>query len=47
MQKPSNEDLKRLNESQLVEKMPTYPKEGSIKIIDGIIVVKLSEGMAR
>ena len=36
----SNDKVAELNELQEVQEMPSYPKEGSIKVIDGILVIK-------
>lgn len=36
-----------LSNSEVVRALPSYPKEGSIMIYDGIIVVKLSDGPVR
>lgn len=38
-----NEEKEKLKEHPEIQEMPCYPKAGSIKIIDGVVVVKLSE----
>lgn len=38
----SSEELQRLKELQEVQNMPCYPDDGSIKIIDGAIVIKFN-----
>jgi uncharacterized membrane protein len=37
------EEIKELMENEEVQAMPCYPDSGSIQIVDGVIVVKLSE----
>ena len=37
------QELKALMENEEVEEMPSYPDDGSIKIVDGVIVVKIME----
>ena len=37
------EETKALMESEEVKNMPGYPDDGSVRIIDGIVVVKFSE----
>lgn len=41
--KADDELREKVLESSLYEKMPVYPKEGSVKIIEGCLVVKLGE----
>ena len=36
----SEETFMKYMDNPEVEAMPTYPNEGSIKVIDGVIVVK-------
>lgn len=44
---PSQEQFERLNTSEEVRAMPNYPAAGSVAIYDGIVVVKLSDGLIR
>lgn len=44
---PNQEQIDLLNTSEVVKAMPTYPAAGSIAIQDGIIVIKLSDGLIR
>ena len=37
------EETRACMESEVVQKMPSYPDDGSIQIVDGIIVVKFSD----
>lgn len=39
----SDEETNELMEKEETQKMPSYPDYGSIKVIDGILVVKLDE----
>lgn len=38
-----NEELDRISEEEHVKEMPCYPKDGSIAIVDDVIVIKLQE----
>lgn len=40
-----NEEKEKLKENLEIQEMLCYPKAGSIKVIDGIVVVKLSESV--
>ena len=37
------EEIVALMDNEEVQQMPSYPDDGSIKIVDGVIVVKLME----
>ena len=39
----SYEEIVALMENEEVQAMPSYPDDGSIKIVDGVIVVKIME----
>lgn len=40
---PSEADVLKIHTSEYVQKMPCYPKDGSIQVVDGIVVVKFSD----
>lgn len=44
---PDQEQLERLNASEAVKAMPAYPAVGSVAIQEGVVVVKLSDGLIR
>ena len=37
------EEIVALMENEEVQAMPSYPDDGSVKIVDGVIVVKIME----
>ncbi len=41
---PSEEQKEMLRQSGMLEKMPSYPAEGSVALYNGVIVVKMGEG---
>lgn len=47
MPQPDKAQLELLNNSEIINEMPSYPTAGSIVIYEGIIVVKLSDGTIR
>ncbi|MBQ7500096.1 MAG: glucosyltransferase domain-containing protein [Clostridia bacterium] len=42
-EKPSEEDMTALADSEVFKAMPLYPADGSVKISDGKVIVKLEE----
>lgn len=44
---PSQEQFDLLNASEAVKEMPSYPAVGSVSIQEGVIVIKLSDGLIR
>lgn len=44
---PNQNQLELLNTSEEVKKMPHYPAAGSVAIQEGVIVIKLSDGLIR
>lgn len=47
MRSLNTEQKLSLGNSEIVMGMPSYPAEGSVAMVDGVIVVKLSEGVVR
>lgn len=47
MPTPNAEQKNMLNSSETIKEMPSYPAEGSVVLVDDVIVVKLSNGAVR
>lgn len=43
IQEPEEEEFLKISESEVLKKMPLYPNDGSVQIIDGSVVVKISD----
>ncbi len=41
--KPSQDIISKIQNSQALKEMPSYPSDGSIQVMEGVIVVKLSD----
>ncbi|WP_342528356.1 glucosyltransferase domain-containing protein [Chryseomicrobium sp. FSL W7-1435] len=39
----SSEELNAIKETQAFEEMPTWPREGAVEMIDGIVIIKFQE----
>lgn len=47
MPRLNQNQIDMLSNSEIIKGMPSYPKEGSIMIYEGVVVVKLSDGPVR
>ena len=43
VENPSEEQINKINEMQEYKDMPAYPAEDSVKILDGVLVIKMDE----